>query len=556
MKTIVLNFKELFAIALFCFVVSMNTHAQVYFIGGGVTPTDLSSNGQIVVGDNGAEHFMWMESVGVTLIGGVAPQGYGGQTGISGDGSLITGTRINPTNNLGELSSYDIATQTWTSHGSLGSSSGNSASSAWGVSSDGTTIVGLGWVSAGSAHAIKWTSGGGIEDLGSSVPNSSTRANTANNDGTIIGGWQDSSTGFRQGAIWTNSVQSLITHPNGDPATEVGSMSDDGIWAGGGQGFANNFQAWKWSQATGVIDIGPAPVSGWRGAITGFSYNGEVSVGFYRPWPAPATFGRGIIYTDGNGLLDLTDYAISLGIDVQGAILALPLGISDDGSTVVGLTNSGAGFVLRLPIIPSNNDCNNAIALQCGEVVPGSTQNATDSGGNSSPDVFFTYTGSGSNENITVSLCDGNTNYDSYVRVFTDCTLTNEIVSNNDFCGIQSELTFESDGASTYFIMVEGNTGATGDFSLEVICEPILGIEDLTISEIILYPNPVINNLNIVSNRIMKSISINNVLGQELITTDVNALENSIDLSGYAKGNYFLNIHLGDTVITKKIIKE
>jgi hypothetical protein len=54
----------------------------------------------------------------------------------------------------------------------------------------------------------------------------------------------------------------------------------------------------------------------------------------------------------------------------------------------------------------------------------------------------------------------------------------------------------------------------------------------------------------------MKSISINNVLGQELITTDVNALENIIDLSGYAKGNYFLNIHLGDTVITKKIIKE
>ena len=326
-----------------------NANAQFFELGSGLTATSASSDGSVVVGDNGGQNFMWTEGSGVVLIGGVAPQGFGGQAAVSADGTLISATRINPSTNLGELSSYNVATQTWTSHGSLGSSSGSSASSAWGMSSDGLTIVGLGWINAGSAHAIKWTAAGGVEDLGSSVSGRSTRANAANSDGSIIAGWQDSPSGFRQGALWTNGVQNLITHANGDRATEAGAISADGVWTCGGQGFSNDFQAWKWSDATGIIDIGPAPTSGWRGAATGLTADGSKAVGFYRPWPAPATFGRGFIHTELDGMLDLTDLAITLGNDLQGAILALPLGISADGSTVVGVTNSGQGFVQQMP---------------------------------------------------------------------------------------------------------------------------------------------------------------------------------------------------------------
>lgn len=537
------------------FISSTSCNAQLYLLGNGLTATDVSSNGSIVVGDNGAEHFMWTEVDGVTLIGGVAPGGgYGGQTGINGNGTLITGTRVNPNNNLGELSSYDIASQTWTSHGSLGASSGNSASSAWGVSSDGTTIVGLGWINAGSAHAIKWTNGGGVEDLGSTVPNRSTRANAANDDGSIIAGWQDSASGFRQGAIWTNGVQELITHPNNDPATEVGCLSDDGIWAGGGQGFSNNFQAWKWSQASGIIDIGPAPTSGWRGAITGFSSNGSISVGFYRPWPAPATFGRGILHTDSGGLLDLTDYAISLGIDVQGAILALPLGISDDGSTVIGITNSGNGFVLRISNFPSNNDCGNAIALSCGDVVTGSTSNASDSGGEIAPDVFYSYTGSGTSENITISLCNGGTNYDSYLRVFNDCSLGTEIISNNDFCGAQSELTFLSDGSSTYYIMVEGAGNASGDFSLEISCE-VLRVEESIFNNFNYYPNPVTEELFINNSEIISEVIIYNLLGQKVLHEKPNSSSFKVNTGQLNSGVYITSIKVNGLEKTFKIIK-
>ncbi len=529
-----------------------NANAQFFELGSGLTATSASSDGSVVVGDNGGQNFMWTEGSGVVLIGGVAPQGFGGQAAVSGDGTLISATRINPSTNLGELSSYNVATQTWTSHGALDSSSGSSASSAWGMSSNGLTIVGLGWINAGSAHAIKWTAAGGVEDLGSSVSGRSTRANAANSDGSIIAGWQDSPSGFRQGAIWTNGVQNLITHANGDRATEAGAISADGVWTCGGQGFSNDFQAWKWSDATGIIDIGPAPTSGWRGAATGLTADGSKAVGFYRPWPAPATFGRGFIHTELDGMLDLTDLAITLGNDLQGAILALPLGISDDGSTVVGVTNSGQGFVLRIPAEPLNNGCSGAIALDCDAIVTGSTANATDSGGEAAPDVYYSYTGSGTIENITISLCGGGTNYNSYLRVYSDCTLATEIIANDDFCGEQSELTFESDGSSTYYIMVEGAGAASGVFSLEISCTPILGLNDNVFSSLVVYPNPVDNQLFIRNSEPIKVVTIFAITGQKLLHMAPNNTSVKINTDRLQSGVYFAHIEVSGY---KKVIR-
>jgi uncharacterized membrane protein len=545
--------KSIFSLIIIMLITYFNSNAQLYLLGNNYTVQDVSANGAIVVGDNAQEHFMWTISNGLTLIGGVAPNQYGGTTAINGVGTKIAGTRINPDTGLGELSSYDIASQTWTSHGSLGASSGNSSSSSWGISSDGQTIVGLGWINAGSAHAIKWTNPSGVEDLGSTVPGSSSRANAVNYDGSIIAGWQDSSTGFRQGAFWIDGNQTLIFHNNAEPASEVGVISDDGIWMGGGGNYANDYQAYIWSEATGVLDIGPAPINEWRGATTGLSSNGDVVVGYYRPWPAPATLGRGFYYTEEDGLLDLTNYASSLGIDVQGTILALPLAISDDASTVVGLTNAGIGFVLKLPVAPSNNNCDNAISLSCGASISGSTTNATDSGGSDAPDVYYTYTGSAGEGLIEVTLCDGTTNFDTFLRVFSDCSLTNEIASNNDDCGIYSRLDFESDGNSTYYIMVEGAGQESGDYTIELNC--LLGNSSETNDTFALYPNPVDDLLYINSEELIKSISLKNMLGQTLYELKVASFDSSIDVSNLNKGTYFLNLKTEFKNSVKKIIK-
>ncbi|MBK5213701.1 MAG: T9SS type A sorting domain-containing protein [Flavobacteriaceae bacterium] len=118
----------------------------------------------------------------------------------------------------------------------------------------------------------------------------------------------------------------------------------------------------------------------------------------------------------------------------------------------------------------SYDDCSGAIALACGDSVVGETLTATDSGGNPAPDVFYKFTGSGTPQLVTISLCGGGTDYDSVLRIFDDCDLLNQLAFNDDFCGLQSEVTFVSDGTSTYYIMVEGFSSSSGNFSLDVTC--------------------------------------------------------------------------------------
>jgi hypothetical protein len=131
--------------------------------------------------------------------------------------------------------------------------------------------------------------------------------------------------------------------------------------------------------------------------------------------------------------------------------------------------------------VPVNDDCENAIALVCGQTVVGSTDMATDSGYNESGDVFYTFTGQGVEQSLTVSLCDGGTTYDSFLRIFDDaCELVNEVIANDDTCNLQSEVSFLSDGTTTYTILVEGYQGLTGQFSLAIICaEPCIAPTDL-----------------------------------------------------------------------------
>ena len=121
---------------------------------------------------------------------------------------------------------------------------------------------------------------------------------------------------------------------------------------------------------------------------------------------------------------------------------------------------------------PVNDDCAGAIAVACDETVTGSTANATDSGSNAAPDVWYSYSGGAGT--ITASLCDGGTDYDSLLRVFDACGGT-EVATNDDFCGLQSQVSFEADGTSTYYIMVEAFGTGSGNFSMAITCVPAAG---------------------------------------------------------------------------------
>ena len=130
---------------------------------------------------------------------------------------------------------------------------------------------------------------------------------------------------------------------------------------------------------------------------------------------------------------------------------------------------------------PANDLCANAPTISCGQTLTGTTVGATSTGdpnGNcgsggwaGGPGVLYAFAGTG--EVATVSLCGAATNYDTKLHVFSgSCGSFTCVTSNDDACGVTSEVSFFGAVGTTYYILVNGYNGATGDFSLGVSCAP------------------------------------------------------------------------------------
>ncbi len=357
------------ALSVSCIAASAVAGGTYYNLGTGQTASGAANNGTVVgYGVSGAPYWFWTASGGLTPIGGISPGGgVGGEGSISDDGTIIAFTANNPASGFAEISRYEIDTATTTHLGGIGAPCSTEISSAWGLSGDGNHAVGLGWLTCSPAHATQWSDGVGTFDLGSTVAGRSSRANAVDFDGNVVVGWQDASTGFRQGAIWVDGVQSIIKL--GTTATVLGEASDissNGVWATGSGVSANGFQAWRWSQATGGINIGPAPTAGWRGSSVATNADGSRILLFYRPFPGPATFGQGFIWTPEDGMVNLNTWLTNKGVVIPaGVVLALPLDISADGNTIVGVARSGNSSFAFAVILdepcPSDLDGNGAV---------------------------------------------------------------------------------------------------------------------------------------------------------------------------------------------------
>jgi uncharacterized membrane protein len=320
----------------------------------GLTPTDASSDGRVVAGYNTSQFWYWTPEQGLITIGGLSPSAGGaGSAGVSDDGTRIGYTIISPQTGKTEGAFYEVASGQTTSIGNFGFSCDVSATSCWGVSGDGNSMVGLGWHVNCGARAYRFNSSGGLVDLGSTVAGSASRANACNSDGTVIAGWQDSSSGARQGAVWTNGVQRIITTQAGATLGEAGGVSADGTWVIGQGASTNSFRGWRWSQATGYQALPASPIPTLtRTFPTAISADGSRILLFYRTQFPPATAGEGYLSINGT-ITPLETLAAQAGITLTPDIrMALPLGMSRDGYTIVGTARTAAGvqgFILDLP---------------------------------------------------------------------------------------------------------------------------------------------------------------------------------------------------------------
>jgi uncharacterized membrane protein len=322
-----------------------------YDLGSAANVSGLSADGSVASGYiTSGQFFYWTPSGGQVFVGGSAPgDGFGGSAVMSDDGAYFSGNTIDPSTQLSQMSRYHIPTGTWELLGGIGSSSGAEGSSGWGISGNGQSVVGLGWISGGTAHAIQWNPPGPTQDLGSTVAGNSSRANATNFDGSVVVGWQDGDMG-RQAAIWDFGVQTLVVDGVGNPLGEASDISGNGNWVVGQGGFD---EPWRLNRATGVVDklgvLNPDAFFPSRGA-TGISDDGRIVVGFERDFANPFGGQFGTIWIEGQGIQDLTTWALARGVPVpENVFLTIPLAISADGKTISGLNSRFEGFVITVP---------------------------------------------------------------------------------------------------------------------------------------------------------------------------------------------------------------
>jgi subtilisin-like proprotein convertase family protein len=261
------------------------------------------------------------------------------------------------------------------------------------------------------------------------------------------------SSSLAQSQIFTVNITTGVCTPIGSPTTISPGCIQLNAAPGGslfGVDLVND-QLFRWNKTTGVpTSIGPVGIN----ANFGQDGHFDLSDGVYY-W---AAFNNTSFQPELR-TIDTTTGASTL-------IAAYPGGATGQVQTMGIYT----------PLAPPNDDCANAILLTCGQTVTGSTSQATLDGPPTScpgssvaPDVWYRITGTGAS--LTAVLCGSS--YDTKVDIYTGvCGALVCVGGNDDFCGLQSQITWASTLGTNYYIRVHGFLGATGNFTLNMACQP------------------------------------------------------------------------------------
>ena len=307
-------------------------HATVTFqyLPDGGYPTAVSNDGSVVAGNTvgSYEAYRWTLATGLVNLGHGSAAVLGrsaGVPGMSADGTRIAGTIISD-------DSTAVTAGLWTQGSGWqqlapptppgGGVVDESLASAWGMSGDGNTVVGLFWRTSpgGSAHGFRWTQAEGMVDLGST--GASSRANDASYDGSVIAGWNDGP--LRRACAWRNGQLTVLT-----PASSTGEaqcVTNDGVWVAGREtnevtGFVDaarwhwNGSAWSATQYLGHVDGNSGNAQG-KTIPNGITSDGKFIVG-YNTFDGDPFYTTGFIWADTTGCVDVEFWLADQGVDLD-----------------------------------------------------------------------------------------------------------------------------------------------------------------------------------------------------------------------------------------------
>jgi len=198
------------------------------------------------------------------------------------------------------------------------------ASSAYAISADSSVIVGLGYSQTRPySEAFRWTESGGVQGLGGFPPVfAGSRAYGASADGSVIVGEAPSATDFEafrwskeEGMVGLGRTRSTAYAVSADGSVIVGESRS---------ATAQDHEAFRWTKEEGMVGLGflepVEPIFAYSGA-TAVSADGSVIVG-YSASPLPVPAAEAFRWEDG----------VMTGLGVGGFAWA----VSADGSVIVG----------------------------------------------------------------------------------------------------------------------------------------------------------------------------------------------------------------------------
>ncbi|MFO0974717.1 MAG: PEP-CTERM sorting domain-containing protein [Phycisphaerae bacterium] len=224
---------------------------------------------------------------------------------------------------------------------------GNFESRAFGVSSDGTTVVGQGTGVFGN-EAFRWRLVGGMQGLGELAGGSFFSTATAtSSDGNIVVGWSSSSAGNNDAFIWrsvSGVMQSLGDLPGGAYFSRAFDISNDGTRIVGSSGSVNGIEE-SWRMPTPpvppapvgpLIGIGDLPGGEFSGRALGVSADGSVIVGSSSSNASGRTNREAFMWTQALGMVGIGDLT-------GGNFWSEATSVSSNGQVIVGEGSSNNG---------------------------------------------------------------------------------------------------------------------------------------------------------------------------------------------------------------------
>ncbi|MBY0111499.1 MAG: hypothetical protein K2Y21_01655 [Phycisphaerales bacterium] len=224
----------------------------------------------------------------------------------------------------------------------LGALPGGTGSNARGASADGSIVAGsASLLDAGvlRQHAFRWVygpGGGTMTDLGALAPEKFSYGLGLSGDGAVVIGQSGSSTGDRA-VRWTQAtglVNLGVLQPS-DAFSYAGATNADGsVVVGYSFGFSSlTLQAFRWTQATGMVGLGVLPgfTSSEATCVNG---DGTIVVGTCSL--TPGATGPAFVWTSGLGMTELPSLTPL-------TPATRPFAMTPDGSTIVGLSSTSGG---------------------------------------------------------------------------------------------------------------------------------------------------------------------------------------------------------------------